>query len=136
MRTSRSVALFFLGLITGLGLAVGSYYVVREYAPDLAVWYLRSMGGTGRSVAETLGLKVDPLEVRSIVGDVLASDEGKAVITDSLKGSSKEALEDLIREAAESPEFRKMLSDVLKSFLSSPEGQEILREITREILAP
>jgi hypothetical protein len=120
----------------GIGLTIGSYYGMKEYAPDLAVWYLKRLGGPDKSVADTLGLEIDPSEVRSIVGDILSSDQGKAIVTDLMKGPSREMFEDLLRQAADSPEFRKMLSEVLESFLLSPEGKELLKNIAKEILSP
>lgn len=136
MKASRYVALILLGMALGIGLTIGSYYGMKEYAPDLAVWYLKRLGGPDKSVADTLGLEIDPSEVRSIVGDILSSDQGKAILTDLMKGPSREMFEDLLRQAADSPEFRKMLSEVLESFLLSPEGKELLKNIAKEILSP
>ncbi|MGI6662519.1 MAG: hypothetical protein ACOX4B_03445 [Bacillota bacterium] len=136
MKASRYVALILLGMALGIGLTIGSYYGMKEYAPDLAVWYLKRLGGPDKSVADTLGLEIDPSEVRSIVGDILSSDQGKAIVTDLMKGPSREMFEDLLRQAADSPEFRKMLSEVLESFLLSPEGKELLKNIAKEILSP
>jgi hypothetical protein len=136
LKASRYVALILLGMALGIGLTIGSYYGMKEYAPDLAVWYLKRLGGPDKSVADTLGLEIDPSEVRSIVGDILSSDQGKAILTDLMKGPSREMFEDLLRQAADSPEFRKMLSEVLESFLLSPEGKELLKNIAKEILSP
>jgi hypothetical protein len=136
LKASRYVALILLGMALGIGLTIGSYYGMKEYAPDLAVWYLKRLGGPDKSVADTLGLEIDPSEVRSIVGDILSSDQGKAIVTDLMKGPSREMFEDLLRQAADSPEFRKMLSEVLESFLLSPEGKELLKNIAKEILSP
>jgi len=136
LNTSRYVALILLGMALGIGLTIGSYYGVREYAPDLAVWYLRKLGGSEKSVADTLGIEIDPSQVRAIVGDILASDHGKAIITDLVKGPSRDMFDDLLRQAAESSEFRKLLSEVIESFLTSPEGKELLKNIAREVLSP
>lgn len=136
MNTSRYVALILLGMALGVGLTIGSYYGVREYAPDLAVWYLERFGGSGKSVADTLGLEIDPSQVRSIVGDILSSDQGKTIMTDLMREGSRDMLEELIRQAAESPEFRKMLGEVLESFLSSPEGKELLKKVAETALSP
>ncbi len=136
MSIGRGIALVLLGVALGVGLTLGSYYGVKEYAPDLAVWYLERLGGSGKSVADTLGLEIDPSQVKAIVGDILASEQGRAIVTDLMQGQSREMLEGLIEEAMESPEFRKMLSEVLGSFLASPEGKELLKQIAKDILSP
>ncbi|HHX28043.1 MAG: hypothetical protein ACOX5Q_06235 [Bacillota bacterium] len=136
MSIGRGVALVLLGIALGVGLTVGSYYGVKEYAPDLAVWYLERLGGPGKSVTETLGLEIDPSQVRTIVGDILASDQGRAIVTDLIEGQSRETFESLVRQAMESPEFRRMLGEVLRDFLASPEGKELLRQIGKDVLSP
>ncbi len=97
---------------------------------------MERFGGSGKSVADTLGLEIDPSQVRSIVGDILSSDQGKAIMTDLMREGSRDMLEELIRQAAESPEFRKMLGEVLESFLSSPEGKELLKKVAETALSP
>lgn len=139
MSLSRSVALVFLGIALGAGLTIGAYYGVREYAPDLASWYLAKMVGSspaGEPSSSPLGFQIDPAQIRGIVSDILASDQGKAVVSDLMQGQSREVFEAFLQEALKSPEFRKALGDALEVFLSSPEGKDLLKRIAKEALLP
>lgn len=132
MSVGRSILLLFVGMALGVGLTVGSYYGVKEYAPDLAAWYLSKLAAGPDPAAP----QADASQIRAIVADILASEQGKAVVSDLLQGQSRQAFEELLNEAMKSTEFRQMLSEALGTFLSSPEGKELLKRIAKEALIP
>jgi hypothetical protein len=130
LSVKRGILLVLLGVALGVGLTVGSYYGVREYAPHLATWYL------GRFAEASQPVQIDTAQVQALVSDILASEQGRAVVSDLMQGQSREAFEELMKEAMKSPEFRQMLSDVLGTFLTSPEGKELLKRVAKEALMP
>ena len=138
MSLGRSIGLVFLGIVLGIGLTVGTYYGVREYAPDLASRYLARVLGTGAETGATgsAGLGIDSAMVKGIVQEILASEQGKAIVSDLVQNQSKETFEAFFREAMKSPEFRKALSDSLGTFLESPEGKALLKHIVSEAITP
>ena len=144
MPLSRTFGLLFLGVVLGVGLTVGTYYGVKEYAPELASRYLSTIltdnadEGT-RGAADAKGTVLPVLDsgmVKGIVQDVLASEQGKAVLWDLVQSQSKETFEAFFQEAMKSAEFRKALGDALGQFLETAEGKELLRKIAREALTP
>ena len=127
MSVKRGILLVLLGVALGVGLTVGSYYGVREYAPHLATWYL------GRFAEASQPVQIDTAQVQALVSDILASEQGRAVVSDLMQGQSR-GFEELMKEAMKSPEFRQMLSDVLGTFLTSPEGKELLKRVARALM--
>ncbi len=139
MSLGRSVALVFLGVVLGIGLTVGTYYGVREYAPDLASRYLAKLLGSGSGTAandSSRGFALDSTMVKNVVQDILSSEQGKAIIADLVQSQSKELFEAFFQEAMKSPDFRKALSDTLGTFLQSAEGKALLRRIATEVMSP
>ncbi len=139
MSFRRSAALVFLGVVLGIGLTVGTYYGVREYAPDLASYYLgRLLGTSPQYGASDSGTDsgIDSAMVKGIVQDILASEQGRAIVWDLVQSQSKETFDAFFKEAMKSPEFRKALADALGTFLSSPEGKALLKRIASEALTP
>lgn len=138
----RSIILIFLGICLGIGLTLGTFFGIREYAPEylpkVATFFLgsgipqitQSPGESGRQMA------LDPKIVGSIVQDILASDQGKVIIRDIMNSESRETLLSLLQEAMQSSEFRKALSDSLQSFLETQEGKELIKKIAKEALTP
>ena len=138
MPLGRTIGLIFLGIVLGVGLTVGTYYGVREYAPDLASRYLASIlsdDATGESALGALPI-MDSAMVKGIVQEVLSSEQGKAVLWDLVQNQSKETFEAFFKEAMKSAEFRQALGDALGEFLETPEGKELLKRIAREALTP
>lgn len=125
---SRGILLVLLGVALGIGLTIGSYYGVKEYAPDLASWYLAKFAGKPGPVG------MDSAQVQAIVGKILASDQGKAIVSDLMQGQSRQMLEDLLKDAMKSPEFRQTLNEMLGTFLASPEGKDLLKRIAKEAI--
>lgn len=138
MSLGRTIGLIFLGIVLGVGLTVGTYYGVREYAPDLAARYLASILGdaTGENAANSALPIMDSVMVKGIVQEVLSSEQGKAVLWDLVQNQSKETFEAFFKEAMKSSEFRQALGDALGEFLETPEGKELLKKIAREALTP
>ena len=139
MSFGRSAALLFLGVLLGIGLTIGTYYGVRQYAPGLISLYLgRALGaspvqgGPGTTSAPI----IDSGAVKSIVQDILASEQGKAIVNDLIQSQSRESLDALFAQAMQSPEFRRALSDILSSFLKTEEGKNLLRSIAKDIMTP
>jgi len=135
----RSVALVFLGAVLGIGLTLGTYYGVKEYAPELASRYLAKILSTAPasdSPSDGIGMAVDPGMVRGVVQEILGSDQGRAIVSDFMRSQSKETFEAFFKEAMKSPEFRQALSDVLGTFLESPEGKALLRRVASEVINP
>lgn len=139
MSFGRSAALVFLGIVLGIGLTIGTYYGVREYAPDLASYYLaRTLGRSPQPGTSGSGtsLPIDSAMVKSIVQDILVSDQGRAIVWDLIQSQSRESLDAFFREAMKSPEFRKALSEALGVFLRTEEGKALMKSIARDALTP
>lgn len=139
MPLGRTIGVLFLGMVLGVGLTVGAYYGVREYAPQIATRYLESVmgqGAPGGSATGSILPSIDAGIVKSIVQDVLTSEQGKAVVWDLFEGQSKETFESFFKEAMKSPEFRQALADALGQFLSTAEGKELIKRIARDALTP
>ncbi|MGE5579525.1 MAG: hypothetical protein ACM3WU_05695 [Bacillota bacterium] len=139
MPLGRTIGVLFLGIVLGIGLTVGAYYGVREYAPELASRYLESImgqGAPGGSATGSIISGIDAGAVKGIVQDILTSEQGKAIVWDLFQGQSKETFEAFFKEAMKSPEFRQALSDALGQFLETAEGKELIRRIARETLTP
>lgn len=134
----RTAALVFLGVILGLGMAVGTYYGVKEYAPDLAARYFARMLNLqpAPDSPDGTGSMIDSNMVKSVVQEVLGSDQGRAIISDFMRNQSKETFEAFFTEAMKSPEFRQALSNALGTFLESAEGKALLRRIASEVMTP
>ncbi len=138
MPISRSIGLVFLGIVLGIGLTLGTYYGVREYAPELAARYLASVLGEKTSAGEqgASGTGLDTSTVKGIVQEVLNSEQAKAVLRDLMQSQSKETFEAFFKEAVKSPEFRQALAEALESFLETAEGKAFLLRIATEIMTP
>ena len=138
MPLGRTIGLLFLGIVLGVGLTVGTYYGVREYAPDLASRYLASIlgDGAGEGAAGSILPILDSSAVKGIVQEVLSSEQGKAVLWDLVQNQSKETFEAFFKEAMKSAEFRQALGDALGEFLETPEGKDLLKRVAREALTP
>ncbi len=139
MPLGRTVGLIFFGIVLGIGLTVGTYYGVKEYAPDLASRYLASILGEGSSAggaAESIVPGIDSTMVRGIVQEILSSEQGKAIMWDLVQNQSRETFEAFFREAMKAPEFRQALADALGTFLATPEGKALLRKVASEALTP
>lgn len=139
MSLGRSVALVLLGAILGVGLTIGAYYGVREYAPLVASRYLAGILAGLASPAGPAGdasPTIDATTVRGIVQEILCSEQGKAMISDLVQSQPRETFEALFRQVMGSPEFRKALSDALGTFLETPEGKTLLRRIASEVVGP
>jgi len=135
----RTIGVLFLGIVLGIALTIGAYYGVREYAPDLAIRYLESLMGQGAPGGSPTGSilpGIDAGAVKSIVQDILSSEQGKAIVWDLFENQSKETFESFFKEAMKSPEFRQALADALGQFLETAEGKELIRRIARDALTP
>jgi hypothetical protein len=135
----RSVGLVFLGVVLGIGLTIGTYYGVREYAPDVASHYVgRLLGISSQPGAPDSGTGpgIDSATVRGVVQDILASEQGRAILWDLVQSQSRETFDAFFKEAMRSPEFRQALSDALGTFLSSPEGKALLKRVASDVLTP
>lgn len=138
MPLGRSIGLVFLGIVLGIGLTLGTYYGVKEYAPDLASRYLASILGEGTPSSGVAGnvMPTDSAMVKGIVQEVLSSEQGKAIMWDLVQNQSKETFEAFFKEAMKSPEFRQALADALGTFLKTAEGKALLRQVAQEALTP
>lgn len=138
MSLGRTVALVFLGVVLGVGMTVGTYYGVKEYAPDLAARYLARLLNTtpAPDTPDGGGSVIDSAMIKNVVQEVLGSDQGRAIVSDFMQGQSKETFEAFFKEAMKSPEFRQALSDALGTFLESAEGKTLLRRIASEVMTP
>lgn len=116
-----------LGAALGVGLTVGAFFAIKEYAPTIAAWYLERQGGP----SALLGTQ----DIEAMVADVLGSPECKSALLDMVKGQT-DTLESVLRESMESAEFRKTLSDILGEFFSTQEGKDLLKRIIKENLVP
>lgn len=139
MSFGRSAALVFLGILLGIGLTIGTYYGVRQYAPGLVSLYLGKALGASQTKGGPEAAPVPIIDsslVKGIVQDILASDQGKAIVSDLIQSQSKESLNDLLAQAMQSPEFRRALSDILSNFMKTEEGKNLLKSIAKDVLTP
>lgn len=136
LSAGRSAGLVFLGVVLGIGLTIGTYWGVREYAPDVAAYYAGRLLGSSDRSGQAGPPQIDSAVVKGLVQDILVSEQGKAIVHDLIRSQSKESLDGLFEEALKSPEFRKSLSEALGSFLRTEEGRDLLRSIAKEALTP
>jgi len=133
----RNLVLVLLGVLLGVGLTAGVLVGVREYAPELLSRILAVFIAPRQEKGNSpLALTLDPNGVRSLVQDILASEEGRTIIRDLVTGESRETLLSLLQDAMEHPEFRKTLGEALESFFNSPEGKDLIKRIAKEALKP
>jgi tyrosyl-tRNA synthetase len=136
IKTKRHFSSFFLGIFLGFTLSVGILIGIRTYAPQVAQKLM--FPPETYSATEEHSQDIVQDFVRSTVQDILASTQGKAIVSNLLNNQSQETFErmfqELFQESMRSPEFRKALSDTLETFLESTEGKELLRRIAAEAL--
>lgn len=130
----HSVLSFFLGFILGVGFTFGAYFGLKDYAPNLMSNFLT--GKKGPDDGTKRGVGVDSTLVKGMVQEILASDQGKAIVEELFRSESKKTLESFFQEATKSPEFRKTLGEALESFLATPQGKELVKKIAREVVIP
>ncbi len=138
MSPGRVLALILLGVCLGVGLTVGAVFGVRQYSPSLwakAVTYLAGLplyAEPGTSGMANIDLSL----VKAMVQEILASDQGKAVVSELISSQSQETFQAFFDEAIQSPEFRSALSETLDTFLKSPEGKDLIRRVARDAMNP
>lgn len=134
----RVIALVLIGVCLGIGLTVGITLGVRQYSPALwakAVTYLTSLPlATGSNSAGTSN--IDMSLVKAMVQEILASDQGKAVVSELISSQSQDTFKTFFNEAVNSPEFRSALLETLDAFLKSAEGKDLIRRVARDAMNP
>jgi hypothetical protein len=131
----QRIGYVFLGIIIGICISAGTVLGLSNYAPE----YLLSWSGmlTGTSMDPLAGKQnplLDQTMLKGVIQDILASEQGKALVNDLIRNQAPETFRELLKEVMDSPEFRAELGKALGDFLKTPEGKDLINRIAKEVL--
>jgi len=134
----QRILFIFIGMFVGIALTCGLYFGIKQFAPQLIPHVLRFSNALTPEKDRLTGKTgtVDITLVKDLVQEILASEQGKAIIQDLVENQSAQTLDSLFQEIMKSSECRKTLASAVESFLKTPEGKELINKITRDILNP
>ena len=122
MTAGKAVLLVTFGIVLGIALTIGAHAGIRENISALIGIALGNPQYNGQ---------LDPSVISGIIQDIFSSEQGKAIINDIIQNYSGETLDLIIKQAAQSLEFKKALTEVLESFLDSDEGRALVLKTAR-----
>ncbi len=133
----QRIAYLFLGIVIGICMSAGALLGLASYAPGYLLNWQQVLMGTGLADSPAPGTQtlLDQTMLKSIIQDILASEQGKALVNDLIRSQAPLTISQLLEEAMDSPEFRVALGEALNSFLKTPEGSQLIRRIASEIMA-
>ncbi len=134
MSGKQQMAYILLGVAIGACLSMGALAGLAYYAPHVILSWQQTIAGTG-SEDDSAQAVLDQSILKSLIQDILCSEQGKALVNDIMRSQAPLTLRQMLEEAMDSPEFREALGEALASFLSSPEGAELMRRLAEQIMS-
>ncbi|HHX10618.1 MAG TPA: hypothetical protein GX729_04555 [Firmicutes bacterium] len=133
MSGRQRIAYVCLGVVIGVCLSMGTLAGLAYYAPHVILDLQQAISGTVLDDDPAQAL-LDQSMVKSLVQDILCSEQGKALVNDIIRNQAPSTFRQMLDEAMASPEFRAALGEALGSFLNSDEGTELMRRLTQQIM--
>lgn len=136
MSKGQQISYVFLGIVIGICLSAGALLGLAGRAPEYLVDLQRRLAGSASTENPGAGIHtmLDQAALKMLVQDILASEQGKALVKDLIQTQAPETIGQMLEGAMSSPEFRTALSEMLDSFFKTSEGKQLIKSIAKEIL--
>ncbi len=134
----QQISYLFLGIVIGICLSAGALLGLAGHAPEYLMGLKHLLAGkaSGESPGAGIQTMLDQAALKMLVQDILASEQGKALVKDLIQTQAPETIGQMLEGAMSSPEFRRALSEMLDSFFKTSEGKRLIKNIAKEIINP
>jgi hypothetical protein len=107
--------------------------VLANYAPDVYFSWQQMITGTALE-DDTAQLLPDQSVLKSLIQDILSSEQGKALVSDIIRTQAPLTWRQMLEEATGSVEFRETLVEALDSFFKTEEGATLIRRVVEDAM--